>query len=103
GVAAVVAGAVMFAMRPGQESWAVVETYCLDCHNRTDRTAGLALDVLSPDHIGDDAETWEAAIRKLTSGLMPPAGAPRPDAETVSELVAWLEHEIDTAAGRAGP
>ena len=93
----------MFAMRPGQESWAVVETYCLDCHNRTDRTAGLALDVLSPDHIGDDAETWEAAIRKLTSGLMPPAGAPRPDAETVSELVAWLEHEIDTAAGRAGP
>src|SRR5690606_950490 len=103
GIAAVAAGAAMLAVRPGKESWAVVESYCLDCHNRTDRTAGLAFDALSPDRIGDDAETWEAAIRKLRSGLMPPAGAPRPDAKTVTRLVSWLEHELDTAAGKAGP
>ncbi len=34
---------------------------------------------------------------------MPPAGRPRPDARAVSELVAWLEHEIDTAAAEPAP
>ena len=31
---------------------------------------------------------------------MPPAGEPRPDAQSVAELVSWLENEIDTAADR---
>ncbi len=100
GVIAAAAGVATVALRdvPGGDSWSVVETYCVDCHNRVDRTADLAFDALSPEHIADDAETWEAAIRKLRGGLMPPAGAPRPDREAVVELVSWLESEIDEAA-----
>ncbi|HEX6995237.1 MAG TPA: DUF1592 domain-containing protein [Gammaproteobacteria bacterium] len=105
GVVAAAAGIAAVALRDGsgRESWSVVESYCFDCHNRVDRTADLAFDAMSPEHIADDAETWEAAIRKLRGGLMPPAGAPRPDREAVAELVSWLEHEIDDAAGTPSP
>jgi hypothetical protein len=64
---------------------------------------GRAFDRLSPDHIAADAETWELAIRKLRGGLMPPAGGPRPDGETVEELAAWLASEIDAAADEPAP
>ena len=70
------------------EQWAVVETYCFECHNRDDMAGDRAFDRMSPDRIGADAEVWEAAIRKLRGGLMPPAGGPRPDGETLDEL-AW--------------
>lgn len=86
-----------------EEQWAVVEQYCFDCHNAQDFAGGQAFDSKSPDHIAADAETWEAAIRKLRGGLMPPAGAPRPDSESTSELVAWLENEIDSSVTEPSP
>lgn len=88
---------------PEEESWAVVETYCFDCHNSQDYAGDRAFDVLSPEHIADEAETWEAAIRKLRGGLMPPAGAPLPDNRSVTRLVSWLEDEIDSVAASPPP
>jgi hypothetical protein len=58
---------------------------------------------MSSDRIAADAETWEAAIRKLRGGLMPPAGARRPDSETAAELVSWLENEIDSSVTEPSP
>jgi hypothetical protein len=81
----------------------VVEQYCFDCHNSLDYAGDRAFDGMSPDHIAADAETWEAAIRKLRGGFMPPAGARRPDSETSARLVSWLENEIDTAAREPAP
>ena len=83
-----------------QTPWAVIQNNCFGCHNSTARTGGLALDVLSPDHIADDAQTWEAAIRKLRGGLMPPPGAKRPDKQQVAELISWLENKIDSASAQ---
>ena len=87
----------------GPEPWAVVEQYCVGCHNSQARAGGRAFDAMSPEGIADEAETWEAAIRKLRGGLMPPAGARRPDRESVAELVSWLENEIDRAAADSEP
>jgi hypothetical protein len=92
-----------YAHRSNAEQWATVEKYCYDCHNRDDMAGDRAFDKMSPDNIAADAATWEKAIRKVRSGLMPPAGGPRPDAETAARLVAWLEDEIDTAASDAEP
>lgn len=106
GTVAAAVGAVLVTthMRGSDDaSWAVVETYCFDCHNRLDRAGDRAFDSLSPDQIAEHAETWEAAIRKLRGGLMPPAGAPRPDDRELTQLVAWLEHEIDSAAQQPAP
>jgi len=81
----------------------VGEQYCLDCHNRQDLAGGRAFDGMSPDAIAENAETWEAAIRKLRGGLMPPAGARRPEGDALAELETWLIHEIDTAAREPAP
>src|SRR5678809_793330 len=83
---------------PEQGPFGVVQGYCLGCHNSKARVGGLALDSLSPDRIADDAKTWEAAIRKLRGGLMPPPGAKRPDQASITGLVSWLEDKIDTSA-----
>jgi hypothetical protein len=85
------------------EQWAVVKKYCFECHNYTEMAGNRAFDRMSPDSVAADAETWEKAIRKLRSGLMPPAGEPRPDAETVTQLASWLETEIDAAADSTVP
>ena len=82
-----------------QSPWGVIEQNCLSCHNSTAKLGGLALDTLSPDRIAADAQIWEAVIRKLRGGLMPPVGAAkRPDNKSVAELISWLETRIDTAA-----
>jgi hypothetical protein len=108
GVAAIGGGALYWHYTHSDEThWAVVRQYCFDCHNRDDRAGDRAFDTMSPDQIAANAETWELAIRKLRSGLMPPAGGPRPDSESVERLAAWLADEIDGAAseppaGRVG-
>jgi mono/diheme cytochrome c family protein len=79
--------------------WATIQNNCLSCHNSTAKTGGLALDNLSPDNIAKDAQIWEAAVRKLRGGLMPPPGTTkRPDKQQTTELIAWLENKIDAAA-----
>jgi hypothetical protein len=83
--------------------WSVIKQYCFNCHNRDDLAGNRAFDKMSPDRIAADAETWEKAIRKLRSGLMPPAGQERPDGQTVAQLVSWLEGEIDSAADDPAP
>src|SRR5262245_26257981 len=88
---------------PKDGQWQVIENNCLGCHNSKSRVAGLAFDTMSPDRIADDAQIWEAAIRKLRGGLMPPPGAKRPDKQSVADLISWLEHTIDTAPSARAP
>jgi hypothetical protein len=88
--------------RPEAGPLSVVQEYCVGCHNSKAQVGGLALDSMSPNRIAQDAKTWEAVIRKLRGGLMPPPGAPkRPDGQAVVELISFLEKNID--AGVADP
>ncbi len=77
---------------------ALLDRYCVTCHNDALRTAGLALDTLDLDRPGDHADVWEKVVGKLRAGMMPPAGRPRPDGEASGRLVAYLETELDRAA-----
>jgi mono/diheme cytochrome c family protein len=76
----------------------VLDRYCISCHNRTLKTAGVALDGLDLARIGDDAETWERVARKLRTHEMPPPGLPRPDNDTYDRAVSSLETALDAAA-----
>ena len=58
---------------------------------------------LKLDELHQSAEIAEKVIRKLRAGLMPPAGARRPDGRSVTELVSWLENEIDKTATDGEP
>jgi hypothetical protein len=85
-----------------QERWAMVDRYCLDCHNDAEYTGGVSFEGLSPTEAHADAEIWEAAIRKLRVGMMPPRGEPQPLPEERAAFVAALESTLDAAAEARG-
>jgi mono/diheme cytochrome c family protein len=76
----------------------VLNKYCVGCHNRRLKTAGLQIDSLDVNRVGDNAEQWEQIVTKLRTGEMPPPGRPRPDAATSKAIAAALETELDAAA-----
>jgi len=76
----------------------IINRYCVTCHNGRLKTAGLALDGLDLQHVGDGAEQWEKVVTKLRTGEMPPPGRPRPDAATYAAVASALEQELDAAA-----
>jgi hypothetical protein len=77
---------------------AMLDRYCVTCHNQKAKTANLTFDTMDLAHVGQDAAVWERAVRKLRGGMMPPPGMPRPDAATVNAFVTFLENQLDQAA-----
>jgi mono/diheme cytochrome c family protein len=77
---------------------AVVNRYCLSCHNERTKTGGLSLETISVASVGAHSEVWEKVVQKLHGNLMPPPDRPRPDAATFKNLVAYLERSLDRAA-----
>ena len=77
---------------------ALLDEYCVRCHNTRRLVGGLALDTVDPDDVGPDAEVWERALRKLQARAMPPAGSPRPEEAAYVGLVSHLETALDRAA-----
>src|SRR6516165_8382738 len=76
---------------------AVLDRYCVTCHNQKLKTAGLMLDLMDVRKIAEGAPTWEKVVQKLRTGAMPPPGAARPDSATYSSLATYLETELDRA------
>ena len=74
----------------------MVKQYCATCHN--DRAKAGDLTLASFDAANLDAEVVEKMIRKLRAGMMPPAGARRPDEAALLQLVSSFETRIDRAA-----
>src|SRR5438128_639014 len=82
---------------PVTQHRALLDKYCVTCHNQRLKTGGLALDILDLDNLPAHAEVWEAVIKKLRGGMMPPVSAPKPDKAAVTNLVTWLEASLDRA------
>jgi hypothetical protein len=76
----------------------MIDQYCIVCHSKALKTAGVVLEGLPIDHVGNDTATWERVLRKFGSGQMPPAGMPRPDEQTSAKFTAWLENQLDANA-----
>src|SRR5688572_16156339 len=83
---------------------AFLTQYCVTCHNEKSKTADLLLDKMDLGRVGENVEEWEKVVRKLRTGLMPPAGARRPDRAAIDAFTARLEAELDrTAALKPNP
>ena len=80
------------------QQWALFGKYCTECHNRDDNTAEIAFDKMTAESIVAQPEIFEAAVRKLRGGQMPPPGAKQFDLDTRRQWVGWLEHTLDAAA-----
>jgi mono/diheme cytochrome c family protein len=77
---------------------ALLNQYCVTCHNDRLKTAQLSLEHADLDSVGDHAELWEKVIRKLRAGVMPPPDVRRPARPEYEALRDWLEVEIDRKA-----
>ncbi|MGH2625492.1 MAG: DUF1592 domain-containing protein, partial [Anaerolineales bacterium] len=87
---------------PTEDLNAVVQRYCVFCHNDQALTGNLTLQSFDVAAAATQAPTAEKMIRKLRAGMMPPPGLPRPAGDTLLLLVETLENQVDAAA-RANP
>src|SRR5262249_49738567 len=94
---AAVAQAPSAPANPGPQR-ALIDSYCIGCHNQPAKIGDLALDTLDLSDVSKNAEVWEKAVRKLRGGLMPPPGTRRPDAAAVETFITALEGALDQAA-----
>src|SRR5262245_4500921 len=74
---------------------ALLDKYCVTCHNQRLKTADLELDTADLAGIPARSEVWEKVIRKLRAGMMPPVGAAHPDKAQLDALAAYLEASLD--------
>lgn len=75
--------------------WDLIDEYCTACHNYADYAGSIAFDLLDRDSLLGDAATWELALRKISTGMMPPAGEPRPPRAELDHFVASLGRRLD--------
>ncbi len=77
---------------------AVLDKYCVGCHNTRVKAGSLALDELDLSRLADHADVAEKVALKLRAGMMPPLRSPRPDKATLDGLITWMENELDRHA-----
>jgi len=44
---------------------ALLDQYCVTCHNERSKISGLALDTLDVTKVSEHADVWEKVVRKL--------------------------------------
>ncbi|MDP7340585.1 MAG: DUF1587 domain-containing protein, partial [Vicinamibacterales bacterium] len=79
-------------------SRALLDRYCVTCHNERLQTAGLRLDQVNLADVSAHADVLERVVRKLRKGQMPPQGRPRPDQTAVDIFLTALESALDREA-----
>jgi len=98
------AAAIRAAHTAAPPDGALVQKYCVTCHNDRIKTGGLSLQGVDPAAPAIDGEVWEKVVQKLHGGMMPPQGMPRPDAAALDTFVTSLEAVLDRQAqGVANP
>src|SRR5688572_19349189 len=107
---AAIAPAVQAAVAPKPQATAepiahqaMVNKYCVGCHNqRNPLPAGapLALDTANLADPGADPATWERVVRKLGVGAMPPLGSPTPGQAELTRFRSALITSLDASAAK---
>jgi hypothetical protein len=78
------------------EEYALLDRYCVDCHNQAEFAGGVSFENLRPEAFHEDADVWERILRKLRAEAMPPRDArARPDRTEVVELISGVESALD--------
>jgi mono/diheme cytochrome c family protein len=84
---------------PSGPHLALVDEYCVTCHDEFEKKGGLALDAVSLQDVSHHPDIWEKVVRKLRARQMPPVGRKeRPDESTYDSVIGYLESTLDRAA-----
>src|SRR5260370_40681119 len=74
----------------------VLTNPCSQCHNSKLAYGGLnILPYTTAGSIAQHRDEWEAILRKIRSGEMPPKGVPRPPEENIAGLVSFVQAEFE--------
>lgn len=79
---------------------ALVERYCLACHDADVKKGGLDLGSILDEDLSAHTAVWETVVRQLNTRQMPPVGKKRPGAEGYDGAVAELTAALDDLAER---
>lgn len=81
------------------DAGALIDEYCVACHNLNDYSGGIDLEGMDAQSLADYPEIGEMVISRLRAGLMPPGGEPRPEHALIQDWAAVVEDSIDSRAG----
>lgn len=69
----------------------LVENYCTECHNPSEKEGDLDLERFGTmDMILDSIAIWQRIAKRLESGEMPPKKRPKPEAEEKKIILDWV-------------
>ncbi len=80
------------------EQTALVKQYCATCHSERGKAGDLSLANFDAAKIEQNGALTEKMIRKLRAGMMPPAGARRPEPAVIQAMVSSFESRMDKVA-----
>src|SRR3954454_17060128 len=83
---------------PVDSQRALVNQYCAGCHNDKLKSGGFSWTSIDLAHPEQNAEQVEKVVRKVRSGMMPPAGMKRPDIAAMKAFAEGLESKVHRAA-----
>src|SRR5688500_2066830 len=93
-----VASSVSAPPRAAMSPKAVIDEYCLTCHDNDKQKGELTLEGYDPDKADARPDISEKIVRKLRARMMPPPGAERPPDAALAAFAASLEAKLDAAA-----
>jgi hypothetical protein len=91
-------GVPQHAALPISSRTAVVEQFCVNCHNADENKGNLNLDDLQDAPITQHPEIWEKVITRLRGRQMPPPSRTRPSEPTYQAVLNTLTTTLDTLA-----
>ena len=83
-----------------QAATAMLESFCIDCHNSSQQEGELDLESILKAPLTDHLADWESVARKLRARQMPPVDAERPDEDEYKKLQADLVRKLNAIAKR---
>lgn len=77
---------------------ALLENFCVECHNSGEQQGDLDLESILTDPLEDHLAQWEAVVRKVRARQMPPSEATRPSEAEYQSLFGELVNHLDAMA-----
>src|SRR5262245_57698992 len=77
--------------------------HCLECHGAEKPKGDLRLDRLAPDFAqAANSDKWQAVLKRLKAGEMPPKAKPRPADKDVQLVAEWIKDRAAVATAKRG-
>jgi len=86
------------AQSPASTERQFLDRYCSTCHNDRLKTGGFSLERVDVSRPDAQPEVWEKVVRKMRTGVMPPANMQQPPRADRAAMLTWLETSLDTGS-----